>query len=205
MAENGPVKPANTQSCSLNDPCKLRPYKPNTCKPKTPHHCVPDHCFRESGENGRYYSDKMNKDDGLCICVEGQVKSSPANAPISDIRLDRKGFSSDDAHYNALAEHGKIHKRFDEAESTLGKKGNPVNTATLCQLEDAAAEQIAKVTQCDEQDLKKQLREYHQKKELNEEMLLRADPWGKRLPPPYDRLGRSAAGKDNNALPKSMK
>lgn len=109
--------------------------------------------FEESmSHDGKYYYDKMNKEEGLAICVTGAGKT-----------LD----------------HGKIHALFDEGEKKLGENGIPQWTATLGDLEDLAADAIAATTGCDRKKMKDQLRKYHQAKSLEEKFHLRADPFGK--------------------------
>jgi hypothetical protein len=146
--------------------CKLVTYKPDGQCPEgqTPHHCVPDHCFRQRAvprlaadgvsfmrdAKNRLISDEgprfpaasdpkkpMEHKDGLCVCVAGEGK---------------------------VAEHGRIHKLFDWAEQNLGETGSPKNAATIGQLENAAAHSVARVTGCDPQKLKDQMRDHHQKK-----------------------------------------
>lgn len=166
--------------------CKLFPYKERKTKcPKgNAHHAVPDHCWRmgsatylslgramtgpfsrtaigdiaaqkfeESMSNdGKYYFSNMDKEEGLAICVEGKGKTLV---------------------------HGAIHETFDAEEKKLGEAGNPKWTTQLGKLEDKAAESIAAETGCDPQDLKKQMRDYHQGKGFKEDTMLRADPYGK--------------------------
>lgn len=149
--------------------CRLRTYKEGkkTCgKGKTPHHLVPDHCFKQPGEDGQYYKGAVEHSEGLCVCVTGATK--------------------------ATGQHKRVHRKFDARESALGKAGKPPNSATLGQLEDAAAESVAAVTKCDPGDLKTQLRTHH--KDLEPDTRLRADPWGRRKSPPYAKMGKSNQG-----------
>ena len=71
----------------------------------------------------------------------------------------------------------------------LGFKGTPENTTSLGQLETAAAEVIAEVTGCDETQIKKQLRDHHQKNGLPARTKLRADPKGTKPNPVRRALG----------------
>jgi hypothetical protein len=167
-----------------DDKCTLRPYKDGCEGDKTPHHCVPDHCFKEKGPAGTYYSGGIPHAEGLCICVEGATKSTGVKG-----KRVRKRRMSDQKHYAALAEHGRIHKLFDQIERVLGDAGSPKNSAKLGDLEDAAAKSIAVVTGCDEKDLKKQLRDHHAKNGLEPDKKLRADPFGKRANPPMEDMG----------------
>ena len=100
-----------------------------------------------------YYSN-MDKEKGLAICVDGKGKTLT---------------------------HGAIHGVMDKLEDSLGANGSPKYTATLEQMEEAAAESISKVTKCDKQNLKDQLRAYHEKQGFTEpdKTLLRADSGGK--------------------------
>jgi hypothetical protein len=176
---------------SIDDPkCKLTKYKDGCSGGKTPHHCVPDHCFHEKS-GGTAYPGAVSHADGLCICVEGATKSSsPTGSSI------KKGKSSDEVHFAALAEHGRIHKLFDLLEKELGAKGIPPNTAALGDLENNAAHSIAKVTGCDAQSLKDQLRKHHESRSLGEGTKLRADPFGRDPNPPFQGMGtRMNAGR----------
>ncbi|MET3140277.1 hypothetical protein AAKU61_004666, partial [Undibacterium sp. GrIS 1.2] len=153
--------------------CKLRPYKEG-CPSGTPHHVVPDHCFKQPGDNGAYYPGGIKHADGLCICVEGATKSTGSDGtPVKNkSKLNIKDVLS------KLAEHGKIHALFDPLEEALGKLGSPQGTAKLGQLEKTGAMVVGKVVGCDPQDLEKQLRSYHQSKGLDPSVSLRADPFG---------------------------
>jgi hypothetical protein len=181
--------------------CELFPYSERDKKcPKgmtdiktNAHHAIPDHCWRAGGitqktinagmknagdsggllgklvqhfgmdgtqalddllPGGSYYDARMNKEKGLSICVTGNGKN---------------------------LQHGAIHKAMDSLEDQLGAKGDPKYTATLKDMEEAAAESISKVTGCDKQNLKDQLRKYHNDLGFNEpeKTLLRADSGGK--------------------------
>jgi hypothetical protein len=135
--------------------CTLRPYKPDTCKPKTGHHVVPDRVFRiGSRDSGQRIPGGPSESEGLVICVEGQNLS--------------KG-----------EEHGKIHGRYDKAEAALGKMGKPPGTTKLLKLEMLGAASVAKITGCDAKKMMKELRKYHKSKGLGPSALVRADPYGK--------------------------
>ncbi len=168
--------------------CTLQPYS-KPCPPgQTGHHCVPDHCFKEAGRGGKAYPGAVPHKDGLCICVSGATKSTGKGG-----KRIKQGKTPDAKHFAALAEHGRIHKLFDMMEAELGKMGDPPNTAKLGELEDAAAEVIALVTGCDEDDIKKQLRDYHKKRGLGASTKLRADPFGRRANPPRGGMGTRTA------------
>lgn len=71
------------------NPCQLRPFHPHGCpKPLTPHHCVPDHCWKPRGGSARINlgnttpATEMSRKDGLCICVDGSGKSSDSSAGV---------------------------------------------------------------------------------------------------------------------------
>lgn len=171
-----------------NQKCKLFPYKnrDKECagKGQNAHHAIPDHCWRpgsgiqklmsdrfgsvgaamgrkidDAGSSKNYYFDNMNKGEGLAICVGGAGKTGT---------------------------HGAIHTLFDAAEATLGEAGSPKYTAKLGDLEDAAAKAMSLATGCNEADLKKQLREYHDSKSHGPDTKLRADPYGKNTTSPTD-------------------
>lgn len=172
-----------------DDKCKLRPYSEGCEGGKTPHHCVPDHCFKERGKAGTYYPGAIEHSKGLCICVEGATKSSTPEGG----HTKKKDHASPEAHIAALAEHGRIHHKFDKLERALGEAGNPKNTASLGELENKAAEVIHEVTGCDKDNLKKQMRDYHQNNNLGESTRLRADPFGRRANPPSGQMGTTNA------------
>jgi hypothetical protein len=180
LAKNKPPRPEDESKC------QLRPYNPNTCpKGTTPHQCVPDHCFREPGKGGARYKGAISRGKGLCVCVTGAGKSddtSGGHASAGD-------FASVKDHYLDLAEHGRIHMVFDALEAKLGAQGNPPNSATLGDLEDAAAKVIAVVTGCKPSELKNQLREHHDGCKMSEDWRCRADPHGQLEAPDFDDLG----------------
>jgi hypothetical protein len=177
-----PPPPPSTEDC------RLRPYSEGCEDGKTPHHCVPDHCFKEKGDKGKYYPGTIKHADGLCACVEGATKSSTP----SGNRVKQADFPTDEAHTAALAQHGKIHKKFDKLEKELGAADG---TAKLGDLEDAAAEVIAEETGCDKDNLKKQMRDYHKSNPppngMSPDTRLRAQPSGG--PPPIGPMGSNAA------------
>jgi hypothetical protein len=177
MSPSAPDRPEN---------CRLRPYKEGCEGKKTPHHCVPDHCFKEAGDHGTYYPGAVQHADGLCVCVKGATKSTAADGGT----IKKADYPSPDAFRSALAQHGRIHAIFDKLEAELGGAGTPPNTAKLGDLEDAAASTIAKVTGCDKDDLKKQMRSFHESKGLDANTKLRADPSGRAQPkPPFNQMG----------------
>jgi hypothetical protein len=154
--------------------CKLRKYREG-CPSGTPHHVVPDHCFKQPGKNGKYYPGAIEHADGLSICVDGRSKSEATKKG----EFVSRGKLSAKEHFDSLAQHGRIHVLMDAAELALGEVGNPKYTATLGQLEEKGAASVAAVTGCDRADLEQQLRTYHQSKGLGTDMRLRADPFGR--------------------------
>lgn len=180
--------------------CLLFPYSERAEKcPKgtgelttNAHHAIPDHCWRTGGvtqktintglkeagntetligkmaehygmqatqklddllPGGDYYYSQMDKEKSLAICVTGKGKK---------------------------LQHGDIHKQMDRLEDALGAKSKPQYTATLGQMEEAAAESISNVTGCDKQDLINQMRKYHDTMKLDpDKTILRADSGGK--------------------------
>jgi len=147
--------------------CILRPYKPDTCKPRTGHHVVPDRVFRTGKQGSTRIKGGISEADGLVICVDG------ANASRSK-------------------EHGQIHAIYDPLEAVAGLAGTPIGTAPLGELEMAGALAAGKVTGCNPLLLEAQLRTYHQAKGLGIDTIVRADPTGK-LPVDATKLGRTAA------------
>lgn len=179
-----PTRKANRARCTLSkykDGCKSKGNKK-----LTPHHCVPNHCFKERGVHGAYYPGALAYGDGLCICVQGTTKATHKTTGESVSHWDYATYGQ---HYHALAEHGRIHAKFDEWEAALGSRSKPANTATLGQLEGAAARVIAEVTGCDAKYIHKQLRDYHQNNGLPAETRLRADPGGRKRNPPRRGMG----------------
>ena len=171
--------------------CTLVPYGKG-CEqfsdaPMTPHHCVPDHCFKTPGDHGRYYPGAVKHSEGLCICVEGPSK---AHTELGDT-ISHWSYETYQEHYEELAEHGRIHAKFDEFETQLGeKKGTPPQAAKLGELEGAAAKVIAEVTGCSSRRIRKQLRSFHEQRGLGPDVLLRADPRGSKKSPPFRLMGR---------------
>ncbi|MBN3854825.1 DUF4150 domain-containing protein [Paraburkholderia sp. Ac-20340] len=154
--------------------CRLRPYREGCPNGATPHHVVPDHCFKQPGEQGEYYRGAIRHADGLSVCVDGKTKASAANG--ATVKQNGRRLVQ---YYRELAQHGQIHARFDIIEAGLGRIGTPRGTATLGQLEDIGAGVVSQVTGCKKEDLKRQLREYHQSKGLSPATKLRADPFGR--------------------------
>ncbi len=154
------------------DRCRLRPHSEG-CPSGTPHHVVPDHCFKQPGRKSPYYPGGIERKDGLCICVIGTHQcEAPDGSDIS------KGKMSDAEHFDLLAQHGQIHVLINASEKALGLAGNPKYTTTLGQLEDAGSAAVARVTGCDKEHLKEQLRTYHQENGLDPDTKWRADPSG---------------------------
>ena len=166
--------------------CKLRPYSELDGKCPgggTPHHVVPDHCFRPIGQKTPY-SWGISHADGLTICVSGAGKRTGRDGTsVTQGKMPLRSL------YRKLAEHGRIHTRMDAAEKALGAIGNPKNTAPLSAIEDAGARSVAKVTGCNKEDLERQLREYHQSKGLPPDTVVRADPFGKARDLDESKLG----------------
>lgn len=156
-------QPPHGEECQ----CKLKPYSKGCPGGKTPHHLIPDHCFKQPGKDGKYYRGAVEHKDGLSICVTGKDKS--------------------------IGQHKRIHRKFDAREADLGNKGNPRHSAKLGDLENAAADVASEVTKCDRDDLKKQLRAHHKKRGLGANTLLRADPGGQKTPPPFNKMGTNQA------------
>jgi hypothetical protein len=146
--------------------CVLRPYKPDTCAPRTGHHVVPDRVFRVGPRGSARIPGGISEAEGLVICVDG------ANASRSK-------------------EHGKIHAIYDPLERVAGLAGTPPGSTPLGVLEAAGAVSVAKITGCNALALEAQLRAYHQAKGLDFGTLVRADPSGK-LPVDITKIGKGA-------------
>lgn len=146
--------------------CVLRPFKPDTCAPKTGHHVVPDRVFRVGPRGSARIPGGISEDEGLVICVDGK------NASRSK-------------------EHGQIHAIYDPIERIAGLAGTPIGSAQLGVLEAAGALSVAKVTGCNAVALEAQLRAYHQAKGLDFGTIVRADPSGK-LPVDITKIGKGA-------------
>jgi len=178
-----------TMKMNSDDQCVLRPYKDGCPGGLTPHHCVPDHCFKKpDSQGGGMYPGGLAHADGLCVCVAGSTKSKDKHGN----SISREDYTTDKKHFNDLAEHGRIHNLFDKAEADLGANGDPVNSAKLGDLEDAAAEAVSQVTGCDEADLKKQMRKHHLDNGMHANDKYRADPYGRQTAPPYSRMGTNS-------------
>ncbi|WP_111894903.1 hypothetical protein [Acinetobacter sp. MB5] len=132
----------------LDDPCILRPYKPDTCKPlgKTGHHVVPDRCFRlgsRTGEGRNQLRGGLSTNDGLVICVIGATPK-PTN------------------------EHGKIHAAYSLLEAGLKDFFNPTGTAPIAEVEVIGAKAVEQVLKkCSAARIAAQLRTYHESKGIN--------------------------------------
>lgn len=136
--------------------CRLRPYSEGCPGGQTPHHVIPDHCWREKGKGGQRYSNSPSHGGGLCVCVKGHGK---------------------------VGEHGDIHDLFDKKEAALAKKGTPKGTASLNALENAGVDAVhkgMKPPKCNKRDLKAQLKKHHKGRRQK----LRADPFGQNPNPP---------------------
>lgn len=146
--------------------CRLRPYSEGCSDGLTPHHVVPDRAWREPGEKGRYYfpddatakktpqggTKSMTHGKGLCICVTGAGR---------------------------VLQHGAAHKLYDPVENIVGQHNTPPYTAPLLELEIMGAAAVSLVTGCDFKDMRKQLRDYHDKHGFGPMEQVRADPYGK--------------------------
>ena len=202
MTHNHASEPGDGVYCVYQS-CRASPTKPNQAgctltthdkgcehlgsKPRTPHHCVPDHCFKTPGPHGTYFQGAVPFGKGLCICVEGSGKYNSRRDVSSKIRGD--DYDTWQKHYSALAEHGRIHAKFDEREMLRGMYGTPQGTATLGEMETLAAEVIAEVTGCDEQYLREQIREHHDKRGLSEDYRVRCEPYPYYNAAPMNKMG----------------
>ena len=207
LKKDKPQKPSERKAKSKDDDgvksagqdkgrCTLRTYKEGCPSGQTPHHVVPDHCFRmpdSQGGNAYPGTERLTHANGLCVCVGGPTKSTGKDGG-SVKKGAFKGKDRVGKWFGALAEHGKIHALMDAQEAALGAANTPKQTATLGQLETAGALSAGMVTGCDPKDLKRQLREHHQKNGLPESTRLRADPFGKNPPPKGTPMGSRQGG-----------
>ncbi|NHZ66675.1 hypothetical protein [Massilia genomosp. 1] len=152
-ANTAPKKHQGKQKQKLGK-CDLRRYHPDTCKPLTGHHVVPDRVFRIGNEKtGVRIPGAISNNEGWVICVEGQNRSK-------------------------TKAHGQIHALYDYAEAALGKVGKPVGTAELGKLEALGVAAAAKIANCNAVKMLAELRLKHQLDGLGPNMKVRADPWG---------------------------
>ena len=151
--------------------CRLTSFRPNCCKPprSTPHHVLPKRCFQKGGkcfipspEGGTYPYDK---DAAPCICVTGAARNK---------------------------QHGRIHKKFDRAERTAGKKDQ---TWSYADARKAAGEAVQnEFEECTPECVGAQLDAYHQDElGMTDETRIRANPGGKG-PIPRKALSNTAPG-----------
>lgn len=164
---NKTYKNDTSPGCCEAKKCVLTPYgaQPECCKDhtgdeKTKHHCVPDHCFKEPGDDGDYYQGikDLSYGKGLCICVTGDDKNEK-----------RK-------------QHARIHKLFDKAEDD--RRDNNGGKWTFGEAKQEAVEAVGEVTKCNKACLKQQLEQHYAKKGVNDDTVLRADSTGSLTTPP---------------------
>ena len=145
--EKTPDKEKPPKDKDLDNPCILRPYHPDTCKPLgiTGHHVVPDRCFRlgtRTGTGRNSLPNAISEGDGLVVCVEGATPT-------------------------ATNEHGRIHRQYSIYEKALKGIHMPEATAPLVEVEIAGAKAVSSVIKkCNAANLATQLRVYHQAKGL---------------------------------------
>ena len=157
--EKTPDKEKTPKDKDLDNPCILRPYHPDTCKPlgKTGHHVVPDRCFRlgtRTGTGRNSLPNAINEGDGLVVCVEGATPT-------------------------ATNEHGRIHRQYSIYEKALKGIHMPEATAPLVEVEIASAKAVSSVLKkCNAANLATQLRVYHQAKGLAANYRVRVDVRG---------------------------
>lgn len=159
-----------------NPRCILRPFHPDTCKPRTGHHVVADRAFQIGGRDkgtripGPSGLPAMTEAKGLVICVDG---GTPKKSN----------------------EHGQIHTIYDAAELAIGATSKVPGTASLLELELAGAAAAASVTKCNAVALAAQLRVYHQANGLGPDFVVRADKYGRISNLiPMNKFGSSGSG-----------
>ncbi len=140
----------------INNPCTLRPYKPDTCKPqgKTGHHVVPDRAFRLGlrTDTSNRIPGAITEGQGLVVCVTGKGRQ---------------------------LQHGQIHSYYDKKERVLGKVSTPKGVTTLEKLELIGAFSVSKVLKCNKAILLAELRAYHAGYGMGPDFKVTADPTGK--------------------------
>ncbi|MCG7220626.1 hypothetical protein [Acinetobacter sp. AG3] len=156
QSEHTPEKNKPPKDKDIDDPCALKPYYPDTCKPfgKTGHHVVPDRAFRygKRNETDKRISGAISENNGLVVCVTGAGKQ---------------------------LQHGQIHAYYDKKERILGRTSTPKGVTDLWKLEYFAAVSVSKILKCDRTKMLAKLRAYHQLMGMNEDFKVRADPSGK--------------------------
>ncbi|QOW51462.1 hypothetical protein G0029_16950 (plasmid) [Acinetobacter sp. YH12138] len=139
-----------------DDPCRLRPYRPDTCGDfgKKGHHVVPDRAFKygKRSETNKRIPGAISENNGLVVCVTGAGKQ---------------------------LQHGQVHAYYDKKERVMGKTSNPVGGTELWQLEYIAAVSVSKVLKCDRAKMLATLRIYHESMGMSRDFKVRADPSGK--------------------------
>lgn len=149
----------STGPCAGQAPrCKAKPYKDGCSGGQTPHHIVPDHCFKQPGPTGLRYEGCSNVTHGNapCICVTGSTKSS--TTPSGNIM-----------------QHGRIHAIVDAIEDS-----QPNNKWNYSDAREAGTEAAAKVTGCDAACLAAQCDHYYKDEcKVKDSTKLRADSGGR--------------------------
>jgi hypothetical protein len=135
--------------------CKVVAYDKGCPKPKTPHHIIPKHCFKElKNVEGmaipRPGWEKYNPDKAPCVCVTGAGKHTKSTGKSP-----------------RLLEHGRIHKRFDLAEAVAGLKlnagGEEGGAWKFSEARDAGVKSVNEGTggKCDEECLAAVVDDHH--------------------------------------------
>jgi hypothetical protein len=167
----------STGPCAGQPPkCKMQPYKPDRCKPKTGHHAIPVHCFMAPGARSlpkveqaafKYAGcSKYNPNKAVVICVSGEGKEKT---------------------------HGRIHSIFDPLEDSPRNKG----VWSYKQAENAAVKSVCSVIpDCSPKCIRAQIR-YNHKQELGleDQTKLRANSAGSGKMNKRPSLTRSARGR----------
>ena len=159
------------------DRCKLKPYNElecdeSKCKRRDKHHVLPNRAFQPGKRaDNLLMPGGVPEDKGLSICLDS----------------NKLGGES---------EHNVVHKAYSEMEKLL--REDPCSLkglALLEQIEDAAAEAIEEGTDefCKKEDIKKQLRDYHQNKfDLHPDTCVRASVRPSKDPEIIKKMGTRA-------------
>lgn len=168
---SNPPEEDYTAKCCDARKCMLVPYSPNKCcdkdgKKMTPHHVVPKAQFVLPKSKGRKPlitddagNNKYDKNKAPCICVEGQGHSQGGD-------------------------HERIHTEtncatIEEMGLPAGKAISPDERWKVKQAESVGAKSVAKITGCDEECTKSQIRSSHNDMGINEEDDIRPITAGK--------------------------
>ncbi len=139
-----------TGKAKCGEECDIVRYDKKCPKPKTPHHILPKHCFKE------FWNDVAGKP----IPIAGWAKYNQAKAPCVCVSGSDKAAAGDDG---ALLDHGLIHDSFDVAEAVAGKRNGEANKWTYSEAKAAGVKSVREGTngRCDDECVAAVLDAYH--------------------------------------------